>query len=95
MKLKRFNENINMNDFDEEETDYTLDDIQVGNTYVETVYTWNVWFGGYDLKYKMVKDKEGYDHFYLDNEDDLADHDLMVFLEENEEEIGEILWNNR
>ena len=43
----------------------------------------------------MVKDKEGYDHFYLDNEDDLADHDLMVFLEENEEEIGEILWNNR
>lgn len=88
--LKLFEQN-----FEEyyEETDYSLDDIVVEEPYIETIFYWNVNIGNYNLKYKMVRDYEGFNHFYLENEKEISDQDLIEFLYENEDEIQDILMN--
>ena len=89
--LKLFEQN-----FEEhyEETDYSLDQIVVERTDIETVYYWDVVIGGYNLKYKMIRDYEGFNHFYLENENEISDQDLIEFLYENEDDIHDILMNN-
>lgn len=67
------------------------DDFTIKNSWVETIYTFNVKLGDYDLKYELRYDDEGFSTLERIEEPNVKIPDnVLDFLEENEDEIKDI-----
>lgn len=82
---------------DDDFTEFDLDeDFSIKNSWVETIYTFNVTLGNYNLKYELRYDDDGFSTLERVEQPDekIPDH-VLDFLEENEDEIKDILYEHK